>query len=209
MTVHLIRTQDDIDAGIRWLGAREEVFARMRETVGTIPLRLRPGGFQSLLSAIVSQQISVGAADAVWNRLQAAGLTDARNIATAPDEAFRACGLSRQKIRYARALAGSNIDFATLGAADSDEVIATLTTISGIGRWSAEIYTMFSLGHADVLAAGDLALQEAARMAFGLDKRPREAELRRLSANWSPWRAVAARMLWAYYRETKKREGIR
>ena len=79
----------------------------------------------------------------------------------------------------------------------------------GIGRWTAEIYAMFSLGRADVLAPGDLALQEAARVLFGLEARPTERQLRLMAEDWSPWRAVAARLLWAYYHVAKSREGIR
>ena len=79
----------------------------------------------------------------------------------------------------------------------------------GIGRWTAEIYAMFSLGRADVFAPGDLALQEAVRMLFGFDSRPSERALRELAQDWSPWRAVAARLLWAYFRVAKDREGIR
>ncbi|AMY69128.1 DNA-3-methyladenine glycosylase II, putative [Frigidibacter mobilis] len=88
-------------------------------------------------------------------------------------------------------------------------MIARLVALPGIGPWSAEIYAMFSLGRADVFAPGDLALQEAARLLFDLPGRPSAGELRSLAAAWSPWRAVAARALWAYYRMARHREGIR
>ncbi|WP_108262456.1 DNA-3-methyladenine glycosylase family protein [Mangrovicoccus ximenensis] len=171
--------------------------------------RRRRDGFEPLLSAIVSQQVSVAAADAIWGRLKAARLTGPRKILGAGDEELRACGLSRQKIRYARELAASRIRFAALREVPSEEVIATLVAVPGIGRWTAEIYAMFSLGRADVFAPGDLALQEAARLLFELDGRPSERILRDMAAAWSPWRAVAARLLWAYYRVEKQREGMR
>ncbi len=120
---------------------------------------------------------------------------------------MRACGLSRQKIRYAKALAEADIDYVALRTAPTDEVVTTLTAVPGIGTWTAEIYAMFSLGHADVFAHGDLALQEGARMLFGLDARPKERAMRTMAADWSPWRAVAARLLWAYYAVEKQREG--
>ena len=85
----------------------------------------------------------------------------------------------------------------------------TLTAVPGIGRWTAEIYAMFSLGRADVFAPGDLALQEAARALFGLTERPTEGQLRDMAQDWAPWRSVAARILWAYYRHIKARDGIR
>jgi len=173
------------------------------------PLRRRKGGFEALLGAIVSQQLSVAAADTIWNRLTAAGLTRRRALLDASDDALRACGLSRQKIRYARALAAAPIRYPALAEMPSERVIAELVAIPGIGRWTAEIYAMFALGRADVLAAGDLALQEAARLLFELETRPTERALRELAEPWAPWRAVAARILWAYYRHAKNREGVR
>ena len=142
-------------------------------------------------------------------RLRAARLTGPRKILWASDEDLKAAGLSRQKIRYARALAEARIDFKALREAPDGAVIATLTEVPGIGSWTAEIYAMFSLGRADVFAPGDLALQEAARILYDLPERPREKELRRMAEAWQPWRSVAARILWAYYRVAKDREGIR
>ena len=89
------------------------------------------------------------------------------------------------------------------------QVIRVLTAVPGIGVWTAEIYAMFSLGRADVFAPGDLALQESARILFDLPDRPTEKALRQQSLDWVPWRAVAARLLWAYYRVAKEREGLR
>ena len=91
----------------------------------------------------------------------------------------------------------------------SEEVVTELTQVSGIGSWTAEIYTMFSLGRADVFAPGDLALQESARLLFDWPSRPKEKEFRELSKAWSPWRSVAARILWSYYRQVKEGDGIR
>lgn len=125
------------------------------------------------------------------------------------EEELRAVGLSRQKARYARALAEAQIDYAALESLSSAEVIRVLTQVSGIGTWTAEIYAMFSLGRADVFAHGDLALQEAARELYGLAERPKEKEMRQMAEAWAPWRSVAARILWAYYKRMKNREGIR
>ena len=198
-----------VSEGALWLSATEPRFAKALEMTGTLPLRRRPDGFAQLLSAIVSQQVSVAAASAIWGRLRDARLTGPRKIQWASDEALRAAGLSRQKIRYARALAEARINSAALRDAPSDAVIATLTEVPGIGVWTAEIYAMFSLGRADVFAPGDLALQEAARILFELPERPSERALRQMAEDWSPWRAVAARLLWAYYKIAKQREGIR
>jgi DNA-3-methyladenine glycosylase II len=205
----VIRGPDCLAEGAAHLARIEPRFAHALDATGPLPLRLRDGGFAALMDAIVSQQVSVAAADAIWRRLDAAGLTRPDQVLIASDEDLRACGLSRQKARYARELALAAIDYDALSARPTDEVITTLVAVPGIGRWTAEIYAMFSLGRADVFAPGDLALQESARILFGLEERPREAALRTLAEDWRPWRAVAARLLWAYYRVAKDREGTR
>ena len=204
----IIETEACVAEGANWLAATEPRFAHVLALEGPPPLRRREDGFEALMGAIVSQQVSVAAAAAIWGRLKAAGLTTPHTVAGAPEEALRTAGLSRQKVRYVRALAEAGIDYAALRRAPDTEVVATLTAVPGIGRWTAEIYAMFSLGRADVFAPADLALQEAARSLFALPDRPREATLRRMAEAWSPWRAVAARMLWAYYRLDRGREGV-
>ncbi|SIT75189.1 DNA-3-methyladenine glycosylase family protein [Pontibaca methylaminivorans] len=205
----IIETEQCLAEGAAWLAIQEPRFAAALERSGPLPLRRRGDGFSELLNAIVSQQLSTAAAATIWARLQAAGLTDPQRILGADEADLRAAGLSRQKVRYARALAGARIDYAALRGVPTGEVVATLIEVPGIGRWTAEIYAMFSLGHADVFAPGDLALQEAARVLFELPERPRERALRGMAQEWSPWRAVAAQLLWAYYRELKGREGVR
>ena len=205
----IIKGDACVAEGADWLAGQDPRFASALEETGGLPLRLRADGFAQLLSAIVSQQVSVASASAIWGRMKDAKLTGPRKIMWASDDDLRAVGLSRQKIRYARALAEARIDYKALRSAPTEEVMTTLTEVPGIGIWTAEIYAMFSLGRADVFAPGDLALQEAARILFDLPERPREKALREMAAAWSPWRSVAARLLWAYYRVAKDREGIR
>lgn len=205
----IIKTEDCVAEGAAWLAAHDPRFARALDLTGPLPLRLRPDGFDQLLSAIVSQQVSVASAAAIWKRMQDAELVTPTAIVAASDEDLRAAGLSRQKMRYARALAAEGIDFDALRSTANEEIFRTLTNVSGVGIWTAEIYAMFSLGRADVFAPGDLALQESARMLFELDNRPKERVLREMAQEWSPWRSVAARLLWAYYRVDKGREGVR
>ena len=207
--MRIIETLGDLEEGAAWLAASCPHMARALPLCAPLPLRRRKDGFESLLSAVVGQQVSVAAASAIWGRLKAARLTGPRKIMWASDDELRAAGLSRQKIRYARALAEARIDYRRLRDAPTEEVVRTLTVVPGIGVWTAEIYAMFSLGHADVFAPGDLALQEGVRMVMGLEARPTEKETRAIAERWSPWRAVAARVLWAYYARDKRREGIR
>ena len=194
--------------GAAWLAAREPRFARALALTGPLPLRRTTDGFDRLLHAIVGQQVSIASANAIWARLAGAGMTDPARVAATPDDALRALGLSRQKARYARTLAAADIDYVALRDQPTDTVIATLVAVPGIGNWTAEIYAMFALGRADVFAPGDLALAEAARLLFDLPERPREKPFREMAADWAPWRAVAARILWAFYRVSKNREGV-
>lgn len=198
-----------VEEGAQVLASRIPQFAYALEYTGELPLRRKPDGFAALLNAIVGQQVSTASADAIWARLCAAGLNDENAMRAASDEDLRGCGLSRQKIRYARALAEADLDYAGFRTMASGDVVCALTQVSGIGSWTAEIYVMFSLGHADVFASGDLALQEATRVLFELEARPSEKQMRALAEEWSPWQSVAARILWAYYRVIKSREGIR
>lgn len=208
MVGRILHSEACMAEGVAWLVQAEPRFAAAVALSGVPRLRRRPDGFAALLSAIVSQQVSVAAARAIWARLEAGGLDSPAAVMMADDAELRAAGLSRQKLRYAKALAGAGIDFDALRRASDAEVVARLVMVPGIGRWTAEIYAMFSLGRADVFAPNDLALQEAARMVFGLDSRPREAALRAMAEAWAPWRTVAAGLLWAYYGAQKQREGV-
>lgn len=197
MIGRVIETDEDVAEGAAWLAAREPRFAAVLEMTGPLPLRRHSDGFSTLFSAIVSQQVSVASASAVWGKVEALGAHDPARLRIATDEELRGCGLSRQKISYGRALAECGVDFEALRTMPDADVIAELVRVKGIGIWTAEIYAMFSLGRADVFAPGDLALRDAIRLLFGLDARPSEPELRVMSLEWSPWRAVAARLLWA------------
>lgn len=207
-TERIIRGDACVAEGAAWLAAHDPRFALALDRTGPLPLRLRPDGFAQLLSAITSQQVSVASARAIWARLVTAGQTTPEAILASGEEALRGLGLSRQKARYAVALAEAGIDYAALRHLPTAEVIRQLVAVKGIGIWTAEIYAMFSLGRADVFAPGDLALQEGARMLFDLPERPSERALRAMADAWSPWRSVAARVLWAYYHVMKQREGL-
>ncbi|WP_413990225.1 DNA-3-methyladenine glycosylase family protein [Labrys okinawensis] len=210
MTI-IIRSRAEIDAGVEALRSLDPRLAAMHDLVGEPPLRLYPTGLEGLAWIIVSQQVSVASARAIWARTKAvfAPLTAERLIA-AQDEDFRAGGLSMPKIRtlrtVARALA-DGFDLEGLAELDADKAHAELVKLKGIGPWTADIYLMFCLGHADAFASGDLALQEAAKLLLGLEERPNTAELSAIAETWRPWRAVAARLLFAYYAYCKNRPG--
>jgi len=208
-TPRLVQSDADLAEGLAHLTAVCPVWARVAPDLGPLPLLRRPDGFAALADAVVGQLISTGAAATISGRLTAAGLMTPEAMAAAPEEALRAMGLPRSKARWLKGIAAAGLDWDGLRALPDDQAAATLTALPGIGSWTAEIYLKMALGRADVFAAGDLALQEAARLMYGLSGRPTAAVLRRMAEPWRPWRAVAARGLWAYYLRAKGREGIR
>lgn len=203
-----IDTLNELERHIKQLIQIEPRFAPVYKQVGTPSLRRNNGGFNELMRAMVGQQLSVAAAASIWNKLDKAGMTTPQDIKNADDDELRINGLSRQKIRYLRSLVEHDIDFVTLKTLPDDEVIATLTAVTGIGRWTAEMYLLFSLGRADVLAVDDLAIKAGAMSLLGLDDRPTPKQLRLLSEPWSPYRSAASLLLWSHYGWLKKRDAV-
>jgi DNA-3-methyladenine glycosylase II len=203
-----IDTEADVAAGLEILIGTDPRLAKMAAVAGPLPLRRRPGGFAGIAAIVVSQQLSTASAAAIWARLAAAydPFTPQRLLKARPDRLAQ-LGLSRPKIRalkeIARAIVGGVLDCNALPGMPADAAHAALCGVHGIGPWTADIYLLFCLGHADAWPAGDLALQESARLAFGLPERPNAKETIALAQPWRPWRGVAARLLWAYYRAVK------
>ncbi len=206
--LRLIQSHDDLTEGAAWLAQAEPRFAPVLDQVGDLPLRLKPPGFKGLVEIIISQQVSVASADAIRSRMAEADLFDPFKVQSAGQDGLRGAGLSKPKARYVHALALSDLDYAALERLPDGDAIAALTGLLGIGPWTAQIYIMFCLGRADMFPPGDLALQEAARVLFDLDARPTPEALALMAQQWSPWRSVAARALFAYYRIIKQREGL-
>ncbi|WP_458792489.1 DNA-3-methyladenine glycosylase family protein [Yoonia sp. MH D7] len=208
MIGRIILNDADVAEGAAWLAGIEPRFGALLPALEPLPLRLKADGFGPLMHAILGQQVSVASANAIWDRMVGAGLVTAGAVVAVSQDELRGLGLSRQKAKYVHSLASKGLDFKGLRDLPDVEVMAELTSVSGIGAWTAEVYAMFSLGRADVFAGGDLALQEGARMIFDLPARPSAKELTQMALAWSPWRSVAARIIWAYYGATKKRDGI-
>jgi DNA-3-methyladenine glycosylase II len=191
--------------GLAALADADPDLARAIEAAGRLPVRSRDPGFGTLLNIIMAQQLSTASAGAIWGRLEAAvDPMTPENLLRVHPRRLRTIGLSRQKALYARELARAlqrgDPDLDTLASMPDDEAIAALTGVKGIGRWTAEIYLLFALGRPDVMPADDLALQVAAQRIKKLDQRPTGRELRAMAEAWQPWRSVAARVLWHYYR---------
>ena len=207
-----IHTEADLDHAIAQLVGVDPRFGTVLSRAGRPPLRRRPDGFAGLASIVVSQQLSTASAKAIWGRLtQAFDPFDHAAVLRARSARLARAGLSASKIRTLKAIAKAidrgELDLPALAAKPADEAHAALTAVHGIGPWTADIYLLFCLGHGDTWPAGDLALQEAARLLLELDTRPTSKEMGPLAEAWRPWRGAAACMLWSYYRTTKQREG--
>lgn len=197
-------SSDQLQHALTALAQIEPAFQQAVERAGFPAPRLRERGYSTLLRTIVGQQVSVHAANAVWNRLDTAigGAENPRNLSNASDETLRAAGLSRQKSGYARSLSDLILsDKLRLDdlPSDDEEAIALLTQVKGIGRWSAEIYLLFAEGRPDVWPAGDLAVQIEVGRILGHAERPSEKLVRELAEAWRPHRGAAAIMAWHSY----------
>ena len=193
------------------LTARDADLARAREIGGPFHDRSRKGGFETLVLLVVEQQLSLASAAAIMGRVrEAVAPFTPETLLGLGEDRLRSLGLSRAKAGYCRALARAFVDGdlkpARLARLDDEAAIAELIRVKGIGRWTAEIYLLSALGRLDVLPAGDLALQAAAQHLYGLDERPAPGALREIGENWRPYRSVAARILWQYYRALKGRD---
>ncbi|WP_284177374.1 DNA-3-methyladenine glycosylase 2 family protein [Rhabdaerophilum sp. SD176] len=209
----VITNDDDIKRGMDVLAGICPHMRMIGETIGPPPLRWREPGFAGLVSTITAQQLSVSSANAIRTKLMARldPLTPGALLG-ASEEELRACGLSGPKIRTLRALADAivsgDLPFDSLAEMPVPEAQAALVRVHGIGPWTAEVYMMFCLGVQDIFAPADLALQEGAKLAMGLPTRPTTKEMAEIATRWAPWRAVAARMLWAWYGHVKRRQGV-
>jgi len=206
-----IETRDDIAEGIEALMRLDPRLAPVVARAGEVPLRLAAPGFASLAGIVVAQQVSRASADAMSARLSAlVEPLDARGVLAGGEAILRAAGLSRVKqaalLAVARAVVEDGLDLDSLVELDAAEAIVRLTALRGIGPWTAEVYLLFCTGHPDIFPARDVALQSAVGHAFSIAPRPAGKALSALAESWAPWRGVAARLFWAYYRHMHGRE---
>lgn len=203
----IIVSQKEINLGARALREADARLGPVIDKAGDIPLRLRPAGLESLCQIVVSQQVSVASAAAIWQRVQQLVVPfDQATLATISDDQLGNAGLSRPKIRTLRAVLEElkgGLDLETLARTPAEEAHTALCRIKGIGRWSADIYLLFCAGHPDIFPSGDVALQHAVHRGLDLEGRPDAKTLDTIAERWTPWRGVAARIFWAYYRTLK------
>jgi DNA-3-methyladenine glycosylase II len=198
------------DEATRTLGKRDRVLRKLIRTYPGIHLRRRSDPFTTLARAIVGQQISVKAADSIWGRFVAAVAADARPsrfpkldsraVAATGIVPLRRCGLSGRKADYLRDLAAhfasGALDPKGWRKLDDEALIAALTEVKGIGRWTAEMFLIFHELRADVLPVDDIGLQRAVALHYHGGARIAPAAIRELALGWQPWRSVATWYLW-------------
>ena len=208
-----LHTQADLENGLTELLKLDPRLVPVAAKAGSFALRRREAGFPGLCAIVCAQQLSTASAAAIRNRLfDAFDPFHYDAIRLARSDKLKRLGLSNNKIKsikaIGKAVARSEIDLDAVGEMDADVAHEKLVALHGVGPWTADIYLLFCLGHADAFPAGDLAVQESLRIAFNLRKRPDAERLTKIAEAWRPWRGVAAHLLWAYYHAVKKRNVV-
>jgi len=196
--------------GIAALSVLDPDFARILPAAGPLPWRRRDPGFAGVLRTICGQMISNQAAAAIWGRVAALpGALEPAGLLALPEEALRGAGLSRPKVAHVRALARAvaegELDFVALRALPDTAAIAALATIPGLGPWTAQVHLLFGFERPDVFPAGDVALAAGLTHLKALPARPTPKALAVMAEAWSPWRSLAARLLWHHWRHVTGR----
>jgi len=212
MTIHL-HTQADLENAIDTLVKQDRRLKPILDVTGMPTLRRREPGFVGLAHIVCGQQLSTASAAAIWGRLSAAfDPFHHEAVRRARADRLGRLGLSAAKIKtlkhIARELCEERLNLDVLAEEDADAAHHTLIALPGIGPWTADVYLLFCLGHADAWPAGDIAVQEGMRIGLGLKARPTEKQMAPLAEPWRPLRGAAAHLWWSYYRVMKKREGV-
>ena len=192
-----------IDKGLRHLRKKDTVLANVIKTVGPFTLKKIPGGFEVVVRSILSQQISTAAAATIRKRLEALlpdGKIVPESLSQLTDEQLQSAGLSNQKRTYVRDLTEKTLDgtinFRRIARQSDNDAIAELIQVKGIGRWTAQMYLMFSLGRLDVFAPDDLGLQNAIKALYEIPEKPKRTHFETVAEVWAPYRSIASWYLW-------------
>jgi DNA-3-methyladenine glycosylase II len=186
------------------IASKDNDVATGLKLVGYPPPRIRPIGFETLFSIIVSQQLSTHAAAAIMGRAkELLPKLEPQAVIDLPEGALRKIGLSHRKVEYAtglsQAILNGSFNPKKLEQLDNEAVKKEIIALKGFGPWSAEIYLMFSLQRQDIFPSGDLALLVALQKLKGLDEKPTPQQAQELIEHWSPWRTAGSLFLWHYY----------
>ena len=203
----------DVEKPCRALARKDPALATALRAIRVPHIRKRPDGFPALFRIIVEQQVSVASAQAIWARCKA-GVKPVTptHVLSLGEEHLRSLGLTRQKAHYVSCLAGDirarRLSLPAVARADDEDARALLTSVKGIGPWTAGIYLLFCQGRVDIWPPGDIALEHAYAHAAGLDAKPNSDSLNEIAHDWAPWRGLAAHILWTYYAHVRGRDPI-
>ena len=196
-------TQEELEKAREYLSKKDPVLGKIIRQVPPLERRWGKNYFLDLAESIISQQLSIKAADTIWGRFKK--LFDTEHIApedviSIDKEKMRACGISYQKISYIKDLAektvASGILFEQFDTMTDEEIIAELVKVKGIGRWTAEMFLMFTMGRPDIFSYGDLGIRKAIQRLYKFEKEPTQEEAEKIAKKWKPYRTVACRYLW-------------
>jgi DNA-3-methyladenine glycosylase II len=212
MTLHL-NSQAELEQAVHALMKQDPRLKPVFDVAGMPALRRREPGYAGLAAIVCGQQLSTASAAAIWGRLTAAfDPFHHDTLRKARADRLGRLGLSAAKIKTLKALASEiaseRLNLDVLANEDADAAHNTLTSLHGIGPWTADVYLLFCLGHGDAWPAGDLAVQEAVKIGLRLKTRPTSKQMAALAEPWRPLRGAAAHLWWSYYRAIKKREGV-
>ncbi|MFL6817059.1 MAG: DNA-3-methyladenine glycosylase family protein [Bradyrhizobium sp.] len=212
MTLHL-NSQAELEQAVHALVKQDPRLKPVFDVAGMPALRRREPGYAGLAAIVCGQQLSTASAAAIWGRLTAAfDPFHHDTLRKARADRLGRLGLSAAKIKTLKALASEiaseRLNLDVLANEDADAAHNTLTSLHGIGPWTADVYLLFCLGHGDAWPAGDLAVQEAVKIGLRLKTRPTSKQMAALAEPWRPLRGAAAHLWWSYYRAIKKREGV-
>ena len=212
MTLHL-NSQADLEDAVHALLKLDPRLAPVFAATGMPALRRREPGFMGLAHIVTGQQLSTASAGAIWDRLSKAfDPFDQHAVRRARADRLGRLGLSAAKIKtlkfLARELSSDRLNLDVLAEEDADAAHHALTSLHGIGPWTADVYLLFCLGHGDAWPAGDLAVQEAVKIGLDLKMRPTAKQMAPLAEPWRPLRGAAAHLWWSFYRAIKQREGV-
>jgi DNA-3-methyladenine glycosylase II len=204
--------EDTLLKGVEHIATIDDEMRNVVHAYGPPPLWAREASFGTLVHIILEQQVSLASANAAFHKL-----TLHMDHAVLPepylqldDEVLKAMGLSRQKMRYTRALAeavlSGSLDLVALHQLPDDDVRTALCALPGIGNWTSDIYLSECLMRPDILPPGDIAMQEAFKVLKGLESRPNHALFVEMTEHWRPWRSVGSRLLWHFYLSERKKK---
>lgn len=201
---------EDVKAACEALAARDTALARAYAEIGVPAWRVGDCSFEALARMLAYQQVSTKAGAAIWGRVEALAVPmTAENILALEDEALRAAGLSRAKVRYIKAIATSEQDgrlcFQRVRAGPPEEAHKELIAITGIGPWSAQVFLLTATGCLDAWPPGDVGLMESYRQLSEAEDRHDSKAFCALAEDWAPWRGVAAHLLWGWLNEMRDR----